>query len=73
MGHSRSKKNSLPFSCESAFTTAISNFTLVKDIFERNCHSIVTMRGTGTLTLFFPMFPFDPPENIIKPKVKYKV
>ena len=22
-----------------------------------------------TLTLYFPMFPFDPPENIRKPKV----
>ena len=24
---------------------------------------------SGALTLYFPMFPFDPPENIRKPKV----
>ena len=25
--------------------------------------------NTTELTLYFPMFPFDPPENIRKPKV----
>ena len=29
-----------------------------------------TKKGSSTtLTLFFPIFPFDPPENIRKPKV----
>ena len=29
-----------------------------------------SVRGfDNVLTLFFPMFPFDPPENIRKPKV----
>ena len=29
----------------------------------------VCMRHNLILTLYFPMFPFDPPENIRKPKV----
>ena len=26
-----------------------------------------------SLTLFFPMFPFDPPDNIKKPKISYSL
>ena len=29
-------------------------------------------RNLADLTLYFPMFPFDPPENIRKPKVLFK-
>ena len=33
------------------------------------CLTILQILGVIGLTLFFPMFPFDPPEYIIKPKV----
>ena len=40
-----------------------------KLIFLCNLHNIFLRHWKIALTLFFPTFPFDPPENIRKPKV----
>ena len=35
----------------------------------RHINDIITKEFIPAITLYFPMFPFDPPENIRKPKV----
>ena len=47
----------------------LNNVSLITDnVFNKNLQKVNVDLGFA-LPLFFPMFPFDPPENIRKPKV----
>ena len=47
----------------------LGNVTVVQKLYKSKCCTKVFQPNMSFLTLFFPMFPFDPPENIRKPLV----